>query len=493
MKTNLNIQKNGENLIKDNLLKESESKPKKVYFFMGDIKESGFDILEECLIDLKARKLIVIGVNKKNTTKKMLDTLLSYTKSVYIFNNNGMVEFDSNICVFEHEKRAKIYIMNAHVSEGALVDNIATYTTIEYDLENSIEDAASYKEFIDNLVSISKLDTAIKLEKPVIKTLFDEGQIFTPKQYTHSVMTIAELLGEKKEENKTEDSKDDDIEIAEDRVETKSEKIPTVDLSDMDDFAIDIDIDIDESIQKEEELLLEMEEPKKEEKTSKKKEAKASKVEEVVPEYVESEDLNEEFEFDENAVLDIESMLFEKSDIELDKKSINKKLTKEKEESEEGKSVTKKVDLTKVSNLIMELPKKATKGKDVAVIKVPNYIKDMIPDFFGNVAKFKSVEKVDGSYRETTIKLEIIDIVTGEKYSDVSAKLSQKTGQTYITFTSEHFKDISYDENDIIRIIKLAEGTYHMEIVSQNVQEYKIWKKLCTKNFKGSSRSYGVM
>ena len=492
MKIKLNIQKNGENLIKDNLLRESESKPKKVYFYMGDVKESGFDILEECLIDLKARKLIVIGVNKKNTTKKMLDTLISYTKSVYVFNNNGMVEFDSNICIFEYDNKANVYIMNAHVSEGALVDNVATYTTVEYDLENK-EDAASYKEYVDTLVSISKLEDAIKLEKPVIKELFEEGQIFTPKQYTHSVMTIAELLGEKKEENKVENAKDNDVEIAEDEVEVKSEKIPTVDLSDMDDFAIDIDIDIDESIEKEEELLLEMEEPKKEEKTSKKKEIKTKNVEETIPEYMETEDTDEEFEFDENAVLDIESMLFEKADIELDKKSINKKITKEKEDSEEGKAVTKKVDLTKVSNLIMQLPKKPTKGKDVNVVKVPNYIKDMIPDFFGNVAKFKTVEKVDGTYKETNVKLEIIDIVTGQKYSDVSAKLSQKTGQTYITFSSEHFKDISYNENDIIRIIKLAEDTYHMEIVSQDVQEYKIWKKLCTKNFKGSSRSYGVM
>ena len=117
MKIKLNIQKNGENLIKDRLLKESESKPKKAYFFMGDIKESGFDILEECLIDLKARKLIVIGINKKNTTKKMLDTLYNYTKSVYLFNNNQMIEFDSNIVIFEYADSAIIYVMNAHVSE----------------------------------------------------------------------------------------------------------------------------------------------------------------------------------------------------------------------------------------------------------------------------------------------------------------------------------------------------------------------------------------
>jgi len=492
MKIKLNIQKNGENLIKDELLKESEAKPKKAYFFMGDIKESGFDILEECLIDLKARKLIVIGVNKKNTTKKMLDTLYSYTKSVYLFNNNGMVEFDSNIVVFEHIDKAIIYVMNAHISEGALVDNIATYTTIEYDL-NEKEDAVSYKEYVDNLVSISKLDEAIKLEKTVIKTLFDEGQIFTPKQYTHSVMTIAELLGEKKVESKEENIKDDDIEVDDD-VNVQKSKIPTVDLSDIEDFSIDIDIE--DSIKREEDIALEVEEVKveKDDKKEAKEVKKKTKKEEIMPEevYDMNDEEYEELEFDADGVVDIESLLFEKSDIELDKKSIDKKITAEKTE-EETKAISKKVDLSKVSNLIMELPKKPTKGKDVSSIKVPNYIKEMIPDFFAATTNFKSVEKADGTYKETNVKLEIINIITNEKYSDASALLSQKNGQTYITFSSEHFKDINYDENDIVRIIKLSDDTYHMEIVSKDVQEYKIWKKLCTKNFKGSSRSYGVM
>ena len=117
----------------------------------------------------------------------------------------------------------------------------------------------------------------------------------------------------------------------------------------------------------------------------------------------------------------------------------------------------------------------------------------MIPEFFAACSDFKSVEKSDGTYKEVNVKLEIIDIVSNQKYSDASAVLSQKNGQTYLTFSSEHFKDISYDENDIVRIIKLSDDTYHMEMVSKDVQEYKIWKKLCTKNFKGSSRSYGVM
>lgn len=475
MKIKLNIQKDGENLIKDTLIKRSEAKPKKVYFYMGNIKESGFEILEECLIDLKARKLIIIGVDKKNTTKKMLDTLLGYTKSIYIHNNNGVVEFDSNIAVFEHEEKAYVYIMNANVSDSTFVDDIATYTELEFDLTNK-EDVSQYKEYVEGLVSISKFEEVIKLDKDVIKDLFDNAQIFTTKQYTHSVMTIAELLGDKPEIKK-EEVKSDDVEI----VENSKAKLPKIDLGDIEDFSIDIDID--DSVKREEEIV-EKEEVKKE---KKKEERKEKVTENVVPEL---ENVVEDTEFDANDVLDIESMLFEKADIKLDKDSIDKKLS---EENEEDKATSKKIDLAKVSNLIMQLPKKASKGREVSCIKVPNYIKYMIPDFFSAMIKHKTVEKDGAMYKESKITLEVVDVLNGEKYVDKNAKLLHKTGQTYIMFESDCLENIKYEENDIVRVIKLDNDTYHIEIVPQDVQEYKIWKKLCTNNFKGSSRSYGVM
>lgn len=485
MKIKLNIQKNGQDLIKDRLIKESESKPKRVYFYVGNVKETGFDILEECLIDLKARKLIVMGIDKKNTTKKMLDTLCNYTKNVYVFNNNGLSEFDSNIWIFEYESKAKVYVMNSNTSEGAFVDNIATYNEIEYDLENKL-DVGSYKEYIENLISIPKFDTAIKLDKDVIKELFDSNQIFTTKQYTHNVMTISELLGDKKESDtkKSENINEDIIIEKENDSEKNIVNIPKVDLSDIEDF--NIDIDIDESIKREDEIIEKASEVKNISKKSEEKKTKDTKKDDVA--------VGEEFDridFDEDSVLDIENLLFEKSDIELDKMTIKKKLSKEK--TDEEKTASKKVDLTKVSNLIMELPKKPTKGKDVSVIKIPNYVKNMIPEFFSVVTKYKTVEKAGATFRETKIKLEIVDIRANEKYSDLNAKIILKTGQTYITFVSDYLENVEYDEDDIIRIIKLSNDTYHMEIVPKDVQEYNIWKKLCTNNFKSSTRSYGVM
>ena len=190
-------------------------------------------------------------------------------------------------------------------------------------------------------------------------------------------------------------------------------KIPKIDLNEVEDFSIDIDID--DSVKREENII-QKEENKKQE---------VKKETEETEEREEISDIQESEEFDANEVLDIESMLFEKADIKLDKERINAKLLEK--EYEEEKMSSKKVDLTKVSNLIMELPKKPTKGKDFSVVKVPNYIKDMIHDFFSAMAKQKTVEKDGATYKESKIKLEVVDVSNNEKYVDKNAKILSKT------------------------------------------------------------------
>ncbi len=487
MKVKLCVQKEGQNSIKDELLKESNLKPKKIYFYIGNMKETGFEMLEECLIDLKARKLIVLGIDKKNTTKKMLETILKHTKNIFVFNNNQMIELDSHIMVFEYDKEAKIYVINGNVSEGGYVDNITTYTLIEYDLSLK-SDSDSYKQYIDELLNITKLEEAHKLEKEYIKELFDKQQIFTNKQYTHNVMSISELLNEKETTVKKEKLLEDDIEVPDDKIWDDIEPIPEIDLSSLEDFSINIDVD--DMIEKEQQL-----ESDKEDIVIKEKDE--SKV------YIKKEDKETEqmieldndisMDFDKNEVLDIEDLLFETATVEIDKRSIDKKIEKIKKEKDEEKPISKKIDLAKVSNLIMELPKKLSKGKDVGIIKIPNYIKEMIPDFFEAIDKGKTSERTEGIFKEANIKLEIVDVKGGNKLSDSKAKILSKAGQTYIAFYSDELIDVNYEEDDITRIIKLARDIYHIEIISKEVQEYKIWKKLCSSKMRGSKRSYGIM
>ena len=65
MRIELKVQKDGVNTLKEEILAHSNSKLKKIYIVASNVKESGYDILEECLIDLKARKFIVLGIEKR--------------------------------------------------------------------------------------------------------------------------------------------------------------------------------------------------------------------------------------------------------------------------------------------------------------------------------------------------------------------------------------------------------------------------------------------
>ena len=141
----------------------------------------------------------------------------------------------------------------------------------------------------------------------------------------------------------------------------------------------------------------------------------------------------------------------------------------------------------------MELPKKPTKGREVDSVKVPVYIKDMIPNFFEIMEDAKLAERENGKYKQVTIKLEIIDVNTGNKFTDNEAKLSHRIGQTYVTFESDKLIELTYEELDIARIIKLSNDSYHIEIIPREIEEYNLWRKMCTNTFRGSSRQYGLM
>lgn len=55
----------------------------------------------------------------------MLDTLLKYTKDVYVYNNNELIEFDSSMCIFEYKDEAVIYNLSSNFSEGGLINNLS--------------------------------------------------------------------------------------------------------------------------------------------------------------------------------------------------------------------------------------------------------------------------------------------------------------------------------------------------------------------------------
>ena len=117
----------------------------------------------------------------------------------------------------------------------------------------------------------------------------------------------------------------------------------------------------------------------------------------------------------------------------------------------------------------------------------------MIPEFFSFDENAKN-EEINGSiYKIKNIELEIIDVNSDKKYIDKNAKIMLKQNQTYTTFTSELLENVNYEEKDIVRIIKLSNDVYHMEVISKELNEYNIWNKMCTQNMKSCDRKYGMM
>lgn len=461
MKSILKIQKDGVNTLKDEVLTHSNSKLKKIYIVASDVKETGYDIIEECLIDLKARKFIALGIDKKNTTRKMLENMLKYTKNVYVWNNNDTIEFNSNIYIFEYEDEAYAYLVQGSVTDSMLETDLSMYTKLIFDL---IKDKKEYEEYVDILTKEIKASFT-KLDKEHIDYLAEQKLIFTTKQYMHVVPSIAELLGKNEKEEKNQ--------------EVEIEKLPKIQLdkTELDSFEIDLgDIAFDEpEVQIEEDI---------------KPQAQIETEAFGLDEHPSIEEEQEEFVISDE-VIDMESLVLESKVVKLTKSDIAKNSKKDNLSNE--KQVSKKINLSKVSNIIMELGAKPQKGKDVTKIKIPNYIKDMIPNFFEIMEDATVIKAEDGEYKEANIKLEIIDVNTSNRYVDNNAYIRQKVGQTYIEFESDKLLDIMYEELDIARVIKLAQNSYHIEIIPQGIEEYSLWDKMCTNNFRGSNRQYGLM
>lgn len=472
MKTILKIQKDGVNTLKEEILKNSNKDLEKLYIIIGTVKETGYDVIEECLIDLKAKKHIIMGIDKKNTTKKILDNIVSYTKNVYVWDNNDSSELSANIFVFEYENEAYVLSFSGDITDNLLESDIVVYTYTIFDL---IRDKKEYSEFIDILTKTLKEDVK-KLTKEYITELSESKRIFSTRQYIHSVPSIAELLGKKEETS---------MEHVEEQTKVE-EKLPKITLDKLEDVTFEIDLGDITVNTEDKDAEVEIKVDNDIEETS-----HYDEYEENIQVYDDNTD-DEEYIISDEAI-DLEQLIFETETVRLDKKEIEKNIKEKKKEKIATVSTSKKIDLKKVSNIIMELPKKPTKGRDVDSVKVPTYVKDMVPAFFETMEEAKLVEREDGKYKEASIRLEIIDVNSGEKYIDNNAKLSHRLGQTYVTFESEKLIAIEYEEMDIARIIKLSKDSYHIEIIPSNMEEYNLWKKMCTNTFRGSSRQYGLM
>ncbi|MDD2376639.1 MAG: hypothetical protein PHD15_02645 [Clostridia bacterium] len=460
---------------------EMAKKPKKVYMFIGTLKESGFNILEESIVDTKSKIILFMGIDKKNTTKGLLDDILKYTKEIYVYNNNNLKEFESNIYIFESEKIASIYLSPSNMSEGGLVNDLSVFCRVEYTL-NDENDNKEYKNNLKNLMELKKTEFT-KLDKNLIQTLLDTKVIFSNKQYEHNIKSISEFLGKKEIKHSKELNKNEENSKVEDDILANEFNIPIVDLS-----SSNIEIDISDVVETE---IDNLEDKVPKISVSNKKVKNTRKSKQILPDFKENE-LDETIEENLelfNGVVDLNTMLLTKSKVRLN--TIEPKIIEENTDQET--IIFKKLDLNNISNYIFELPAKQQNCQDLDVFKIPNYIREIIPNFFEFSGKTKS-KVINGiQHKIKDIQVEIVDVKNNTKVFDINAKMMQKKGQTYMTIMSKYIENIDYEEKDIVRIIKLSSDIYHIEIVSKDMQEYRIWSKIINKKLKGVDRRYGIM
>ena len=452
----------------------------KAYFVVSDLKESGFEIIEEHIIDTKVSISMLIGINKKNTTKKLLENILEYSKEVYYYDNNKDIEFESNILVFENSKQAKIYICSGSISDCSLTTDKVLITKLIFDLKDA-EDKKEYKLKINNILKIKNNGFEVLKEKN-IQELMDKRIIFSNKQYQHNAPSISEFLGKKdkpKEEviSKTEEIKED-VFI----------ELPKVVLNE-----IDFDFDIEDAINTEVEEATRINENVKKEREV----IKENIIKEKLIDLESSNEVEENLDMDIKEAINLDDLLFTKSDVKLDI-SKDKDIIKKEEVSKNGiddvkeQIKSKKIDLNSVTNYIYELTNKKLNDKETDMLKIPNYIKTLIPKFF----EFEKTNKLINEgveYKSRDLEIEIIDAKNNNTYMDDKAKMMQKKSQTYFVFQSDKFKEVEYEEGDIARINKISENKYRIEIISKDLQEYRLWSKMTTMDFKNSTKKYGVM
>ena len=156
-----------------------------------------------------------------------------------------------------------------------------------------------------------------------------------------------------------------------------------------------------------------------------------------------NEENTQDDDLDLNETFDINDMLFSEADVKLnvDKKEQNNKAKDYilDEDKDEVLSV-KKVNFNNVTNYIYELPNKPSKGQDINNLKIPNYIKTMIPAFFEITEKGRNIE-IDGNmYKIRHVNVGIEDVKHETKYVDRDAKIMQKQGQSYLYFSIDMLK-----------------------------------------------------
>ncbi len=407
----------------------------KVWIVAGMTKDTGVDVIFDAIKE--ARELgsevnILIGIDRKNTSKDMLMKLLKIGCNVSVHINRDDNKVETRMYIFEsNENESFVYFSNGKFSEGGLLNNYCFIEEITY-LQDDRKIFENFKTtFIQEAENIFK-----NIGEEEVKLLAEKGEIVA-RIIDRKIPKISEMYGQPNLDDTNVDN-------------FMYDENTTANLFDIpkDDIDIDIDINIDGEMQKSE-LSVESEARKSKEfmeAIEKEAEKKLSKL------YNNDENLEDK---KVQIIKDVDAVDFESTKI-----------------------------------LVFELNKIIDKGAGEGEIKIPHSLYENLKNFFGEINQpFKDDKGKDRIGK--IVKFDIIDVKSNEKIVDNNAYLYDT--DKYFAIKSVVFNGLEAEERDIVRIIKQDEKSFCVELIRKGIKEYEIWEGFCKLTMKNTKRRYGVM
>jgi len=149
----------------------------RVWIFAGFAKDSGLDYLLESIKDAREHGTIVeliIGLDKKNTSKDMLLKLLNLGCKIRFHINDDDSKLETRIYAFESDiSESYVYLNGSKLSEGGLTENLSLITEIKY-LTDEKKEFNKVKLSIESGINNDKFET---LNEEILKDLASTGEI----------------------------------------------------------------------------------------------------------------------------------------------------------------------------------------------------------------------------------------------------------------------------------------------------------------------------
>ena len=365
---------------------------KEAWIVSGISKDSGIELLLASVENAIKRDMkvnVMLGVDRKNTSKDALTKLLSVGANLSIHVNGDSNKVETRIYAFESENdNSYIYISGGKLSEGGLTENNCIITEIKYEAK----EYENFKLFKQQLL-LGTENIFKTVDKNDIELLAMKGEIVA-RITERKIPSISELYGEK--EN-----------IVGEQIYDEGKSLGLFDKDELE----NIDIEIDDKIDIKKNVEMEAEKEAKEnifEKTNKTQE-------------------------------DLDRLLgIEKEETTSQKSRIVKDLNEN--------------DFKNMTTLIIEAGKPLAKDKEVKEIRIPRSLAMLMPEYL-------NVET------EKQINLDIVDNKTNREYSEEAKIYDNGKG---FSISSPKLSEVNIEENDVIRIIKIDNEKYKIEIIRNN-------------------------